>query len=365
MNSAFCEFITSREVTTMETNSSLQPAVNTKDKKIEQIGIVVKDAHKTAIRYSEVFGIGPWVFIDFEPTDLVYRNQRITQGASVFRAAMASLGKLQIKLLQPLKGQGAHASFLKERGEGIHHVSLSMAADYDSVISALRDRKFTPEMEGVVGGAIGFSYMDMKNALGTSLEFVKPPGAMPVNIKAWGTYAPKGPGLINMTGKEIRQIGIVVKDAEKTAQNYWELLGIGPWMLVDFKPPHVRDVSLHGISMSPDVDFNVRAALADFGDMQIELLEPVSGPSTYREFLETHGQGIHHVSFGESPDHDEVVSILKGHGIDIEMDGVLGNAIRFTYMATQNELGTIFEVIKTDPNTQLTLFPYGTYPPSK
>ncbi len=347
-------------------NSNLDsPAVSTKDKKIEQIGIVVKDVHKTAIRYSEVFGIGPWVFIDFSPTDLAYRNQRIEPGASVFRAAMASLGKLQIKLLQPLVGEGAHAAFLKKRGQGIHHVSFSMGPDYDSIADALKMRGITAEMEGVVGDTLRFCYMDMQNALGTSFEFVKPPAAMPVNIKPWGTYTPKGPGLINLAGKEIRQIGIVVKDAEKTAQNYWELLGIGPWMLVDFKPPHVKDVSLHGISINHDVDFNVRAALADFGDMQIELLEPVSGQSTYKEFLDVYGQGIHHVSFGESPDHDEVVSILKGHGIDVEMDGVLGNAIRFTYMATQKELGTIFEVIKTDPNTELTLFPYGTYPPAK
>lgn len=348
----------------MEKTLSHQPAVNTTDKKIEQIGIVVKDAHKTAIRYSEVFGIGPWVFIDFEPTELVYRDERLTQGACVFRAALGGFGKLQIKLLQPMKGPGAPAAFLKERGEGIHHVSLSMTADYNQVLSALKELKITAEMEGVVGAALGFSYMDMQNTLGTSFEFVKPPGTTPVNLKAWGTYTPKGPGLINVAGREIRQIGIVVKDVEKTARNYWELLGIGPWMLVDFKPPHVRDVTLHGISMSHGVDFNVRAALADFGDMQIELLEPVSGPSTYREFLDDYGEGIHHLSFGESEDHDEVVSILKGHGIHIEMDGVLGNAIRFTYMATQKELGTIFEMIKTDPNAQLTLLPYGSYPPS-
>ena len=84
-----------------------------------------------------------------------------------------------------------------------------------------------------------------------------------------------------------------------------------------------------------------------------------SGPAGHEEC----GQGIHHLSFGEAEDHDEVVSVLKNHWIDIEMSGVLGTAIRFTYMATQKELGTIFEVIKTDKDKTITLVPYGSYPP--
>jgi hypothetical protein len=80
------------------------------------------------------------------------------------------------------------------------------------------------------------------------------------------------------------------------------------------------------------------------------------------EFLKTFGQGVHHVSFGEAEDHDKFVSKMQNNGIEIEMCGVLGEAIRFTYMATQNKLGTIFEVIKTDPNKKITLLPYGMYP---
>jgi len=238
-----------------------------------------------------------------------------------------------------------------------------MVDDHDAVVSALKDNGTEIEMQGVLGGAVRFTYMDTRKDLGTLYEFVKPalPGGLDA-IKPWGTYEPKGPGLINIEGKEIRQIGLVVEDAEKMAKNYWEIFGIGPWMLVDFKPPHISDGSLHEIAMFDGTDFHVRAALADFGDMQIELLEPVQGPSTYMEFLKTYGQGIHHVSFGESGDHDEVVSIMQNHGIGIEMKGVLGGAVRFTYMATQKDLGTIFEVVKTDLEAEMTLLPYGSYP---
>jgi len=348
----------------MGTENLEHPIVNTKNKKIDQIGIVVKDAHKTAKQYSEIFGIGPWVFIDFAATDVVFKNQPIEDGTSRIRAAMANLGKIQIELLQPLYGPGTHASFLKEHGEGVHHVSFGMVDDHDQAISALEENQHHIEMAGVLGDEVRFTYVDTVKDLGTIFELVKPPSKNLESIKPWGSYAAKGPGLINLDGKEIRQVGIVVEDAEKTAKNYWQMFGIGPWMFVDFKPPFISDGILHDIAMFDGIDFHVKAALADFGDMQIELLEPVAGPSTYMEFLRTHGQGVHHLSFGEAEDHDEVVSVLKNHWIDIEMSGVLGTAIRFTYMATQKELGTIFEVIKTNKDKTVTLVPYGSYPPS-
>jgi catechol 2,3-dioxygenase-like lactoylglutathione lyase family enzyme len=340
--------------------------VDTKNKKIDQIGIVVKDAHKTAVRYTELFGIGPWVFLDIAPIDMVFQNNSIEDGSSIIRVALTNLGQVQIELIQPLSGEGTHATFLKERGEGVHHLSFGMVDDYDRIMSGFTDNGYEIEMSGSVGAGAGFVYMDTKNDLGTLFEFVKKPGihSGELLIKPWGAYESKDPGLINIEGKEIKQIGIVVEDAEKAARIYWDLFGLGPWMFVDFKPPNISDVKLHNINMIDGADFHVRAALADFGNMQIELLEPVKGPSTYMEFLKTYGQGVHHVSFGESKDHNELVSAMQNQGFEIEMTGVLGNALRFTYMETQKDLGTIFEVIHTDPEIEITLLPYGTYPPS-
>jgi len=122
----------------MVANNRHNPIVNTKDKKIDQIGIVVKDAAKTAIKYSEIFGIGPWIFLDFAASDMKFKKENIPEGSSVVRAALTNIGKIQIELLQPLYGSGTHASFLKERGEGIHHVSFGMVDDHDKAVSALK-----------------------------------------------------------------------------------------------------------------------------------------------------------------------------------------------------------------------------------
>lgn len=348
----------------MGAEKSNQPAIEAKGREIGQVGIVVRDAVQTAKRYSEIFGIGPWLFFDLLPTEMILHDKTLGDVESCIRIGLANLGRMQIELLEPMYGPSTHMEFLKEHGEGVHHLSFGIIDDHDRFVSALKGQDLGLEMQGLWGGAYRFTYMSTQKELGTIFETVKPalPGVRST-LKSWGTYTPQGPGLLNMEGKEIVQVGLVVKDAERAARRYWEIFGIGPWLLFDFKPPHVAGGLLHGIPMS-DTDIHVKAAIADHGNIQFELLEPVYGPSTHMEFLKTRGEGVHHVSFGEVDDHDQVVSALEGQGLGIEMQGLLGGAATFTYMATHKDLGAIFELVKVHAGVESTLRPYGAYPPS-
>lgn len=85
------------------------------------------------------------------------------------------------------------------------------------------------------------------------------------------------------------QVGIVVRDVEKTVERLTSL-GIGP-----FEPkqlPPERKEWFRGEPM--EADFKIQAAR--IGDIEIELIEPVSGESPHKEFLETKGEGIQHIA---------------------------------------------------------------------
>jgi hypothetical protein len=110
------------------------------------------------------------------------------------------------------------------------------------------------------------------------------------------------------------------------------------------------------------VPSHIRAAIARHGGLEIELLQPVLGPGTHMDFLQTIGPGAHHVSLGEVDNHDEFVASLQAHGVDIEMAGVAGPAFRYTYLDTQQTLGTVFELIKFDAEADVMAGLYGTYP---
>lgn len=328
-----------------------------KGKRIIQIAIVVRDAEKAAKRYGELFGIGPWRLVDLSPANVILHGKPLKNYDGVIRAALANLGDIQLELLQPLHGPSTHMEFAKQHGQGVHHVSFGPVPNHDEMLADLRKAGYGIEMQGLLGGAITFTYMATQEDLGTVFEFVKAPPDLQSTLKDYGSYMPQGPGLVNMKGKRIFQLGIIVKDAEKAAKRYWDLFGVGPWKFADFSP---ADVILHDKPMKGDVV--IKGALGNLGALQFELLQPLRGPSTHMEFARQHGQGIHHLSFGAIPDHDEVLAVMQKAGYGIEMQGSQGGGT-FTYVSTQDDLGTIFEFVKREGETTVKF--YGTYPPAK
>ena len=140
---------------------------------------------------------------------------------------------------------------------------------------------------------------------------------------------------------EINQIGIVVKNLQKTTDNYWTIFGIGPWQIVRMEPPILNDVTLRGKT----VNATMLAAIAQSGSIQLELIQPLEGPSIWKEFLEEKGGGLHHVqSHIQNP--KVTLAAFKEIGVDVLMSGRIGNNI-FYYMDTQPLLGIILEIIDT------------------
>ena len=79
-------------------------------KKIDHIGIIVKDADEAVKTYSEMFG--------FE----VVEEMGGPGGES--KTVLVKAGDITLEFLQPLTDHGSFAKFLGERGGGLHHVSF-------------------------------------------------------------------------------------------------------------------------------------------------------------------------------------------------------------------------------------------------
>jgi methylmalonyl-CoA/ethylmalonyl-CoA epimerase len=132
----------------------------------------------------------------------------------------------------------------------------------------------------------------------------------------------------------INQIGIVVSDVEEVARNYWEILGIGPWTVFDWESPLVYDRTYKGEKVST----RERIATAQVGNLQLELLQPVEGPSIYRDWILEHGEGLHHMNF--SVDDMEATGVaLAGQGFPCMASGKFratrGGESSFAYFATE------------------------------
>jgi methylmalonyl-CoA/ethylmalonyl-CoA epimerase len=134
------------------------------------------------------------------------------------------------------------------------------------------------------------------------------------------------------TPMTISQIAIVVRDMDKSLKAYTEDLGWGPWSVFDYKPPLLHDTMVRG----KPVEYRMIGAETHVGDLGFELIQPVSGPSIYQEYLDTFGEGVQHIACMKHSDDES--ELLKQHwrerGADVLMSGRIGESIEFYYLDT-------------------------------
>ena len=136
------------------------------------------------------------------------------------------------------------------------------------------------------------------------------------------------------------QVGIIVSDVEKTAQAWADLLG------VEKPTAHITDDKSKSHIKYQGATTDARAKLAFFnlGQVQLELIEPVGSPSTWAEFLEKHGQGIHHIAF-RIKGMDEVLVELQAHDVPLVQRGDYTGG-RYAYVDGVPTLGAILELLE-------------------
>lgn len=139
----------------------------------------------------------------------------------------------------------------------------------------------------------------------------------------------------------ISQIAIVVRDIDDALENYHRVLGWGPWNVYEHKPPALHDTYLHGAA----TEYTMIGAETHVGPIVVELLQPDEGPSIYKEWLDEHGEGLHHIAvMRPTPEgSDAVRQHFLALGADVLMEGRLGETIHFYYLDTEPLLKVIFE----------------------
>jgi methylmalonyl-CoA/ethylmalonyl-CoA epimerase len=141
----------------------------------------------------------------------------------------------------------------------------------------------------------------------------------------------------------IVQIGIVVKDVEKAARDFAGFFGIPVpgWTWTDAMEK--AKTSYRG-EPSPA---RAKLAFMKFGALDLELIEPDDQPSTWREFLDEKGEGVHHVAFIVEGMKGRV-SELEGRGFPLVQKGEYAGG-RYAYIDTVRTLKTVVELLENDP----------------
>src|SRR5512136_2938191 len=108
----------------------------------------------------------------------------------------------------------------------------------------------------------------------------------------------------------VTQVAIIVRDIEAKARAWAHILGLPVPAVIVTDPVEVAQTEYHG-QPSP-----ARAKLAFFqlGQVSLELIEPIGGPSTWQEHLDAHGESLHHIAFN--------IQGMQGKLADLDANGV-------------------------------------------
>jgi methylmalonyl-CoA/ethylmalonyl-CoA epimerase len=135
-----------------------------------QIGIVVKSVDETVQYYREIFGMGPFEIVQVDYPDATYHGK-----ISGYRGKRAffNLGPIQIELVELVDGQTIHEDFLKEKGEGLHHIAFRVA-DLPQAMKAAREKGFQVTQNFTREDGSGFAYIDSEKPGGVIFEMIRP-----------------------------------------------------------------------------------------------------------------------------------------------------------------------------------------------
>ena len=153
---------------------------------------------------------------------------------------------------------------------------------------------------------------------------------------------------------ETLQVALIVRDLDAAMRTYFDEYGIGPWSVYEFDSDNVRDMRSRG----EPVAWSWRLAVAQVGQVQWELIEPLDEESIYARFLAETGGGLHHVGVAVAG-FDETVTAQAERGNGVLLGGEY-KGIRFAYLDTVRDLGFVTEIFSGAPGEDQQ--PDATYP---
>jgi len=135
--------------------------------------------------------------------------------------------------------------------------------------------------------------------------------------------------------ERVDQIGVVVRNVDACIREYEKILGKDAFVTIEGEEPAVlgdgREIMIQG-----------KLAFAQLGPTQLELIEIKGGPSIHVDFLEKHGEGIHHIGV-YVPDFDDRLEKYRQMGINVLQQGK--GIRRYAYLDTKP---IMLELIEAD-----------------
>lgn len=138
------------------------------------------------------------------------------------------------------------------------------------------------------------------------------------------------------------QVGIVVRDIEAKARAWADILALPMPEIEVTETVEQAHTEYQGHPSSA----RARLAFLPLGQVTVELIEPIGGPSTWQDHLNAHGEGLHHIAF-RLKGMEERLAYLAAKDVPLVQRGDFTGG-RYAYVDATSQLGLILELLEHD-----------------
>jgi len=170
------------------------------------------------------------------------------------------------------------------------------------------------------------------------------PTFIPEHYKMDEPISPQGKAIFN----DFVQIGVVVRDIERSMKILREVFGIGPFRVLNLPHPDRADQQYY---QGQKIRYKTIQAFAQLGAMELELIQPIEGKTIWSDFLDQHGPGIHHLRCNV-PELGPALELTKQHGIGITQQGAgVREGTTWVNFDTEKLIGFTMEIMNVAAGT--------------
>lgn len=143
----------------------------------------------------------------------------------------------------------------------------------------------------------------------------------------------------------LAQVGFIVRDLETTKKKFAEFFGVPVPPTCDGGKYEVTGTTVNG---QPAPDANCLMAFFSVGpNTQIELIQPNGVKSTWQDFLDEHGEGIHHIAFVVKNMDEKILALENFAGAKCVQRGKYGGGNgEYAYMDAHKEMKCLLELLE-------------------
>lgn len=148
--------------------------------------------------------------------------------------------------------------------------------------------------------------------------------------------------------KKVVQVALVVRDIEASSKRWAELLGMPVPEIRTTRPGH----EVKEIYRGKPSEGQVKLTFFNLGQVVIELLQPISDGTSWKEYLDKKGEGVQHLGF-QVQDLEKTKGALEKAGYPVLHQGRYDSDDgTYVYHETLDELGVVIELLHSDKTSK-------------